>query len=88
MNGAAAGNISRRRFGGVLGGAALMAGVSASTSSCSTAAAKPNILWLTCEDIGPELGCYGDSYADTPNIDKLAAKSLRYTSAWSNASSP
>ncbi|MCC6265133.1 MAG: sulfatase [Bryobacterales bacterium] len=54
-------------------------------SSCATASAKPNILWLTCEDIGPELGCYGDSYADTPNLDKLATRSLRYTSAWSNA---
>ncbi len=85
MNGATTGSISRRRFGGVLGGAALMAGVSVSTSSCSAAAAKPNILWLTCEDIGPELGCYGDSYANTPNLDKLAARSLRYTSAWSNA---
>lgn len=85
MNGATVRNISRRQFGGVLGGAALTAGMAAGTMSCATAAAKPNILWLTCEDIGPELGCYGDSYADTPNLDKLATKSLRYTSAWSNA---
>ncbi len=85
MDGAALQRISRRRFGGVLGGAALAAGFSTGTSSCAKASAKPNILWLTCEDIGPELGCYGDSYADTPNLDKLAAKSLRYTSAWSNA---
>ena len=33
---------------------------------------RPNILWLTCEDIGPNLGCYGDDYADTPNLDALA----------------
>ncbi|MEO8270426.1 MAG: sulfatase-like hydrolase/transferase, partial [Aureliella sp.] len=45
----------------------------------------PNFLWLTSEDNGPELGCYGDSYADTPNIDALAAKSLRYINCWSNA---
>lgn len=83
--GSTGGSISRRRFGGVLGGAALAAGLGASLSSCATASAKPNILWLTCEDIGPELGCYGDSYADTPNLDKLATRSLRYTSAWSNA---
>ncbi|MBI5396672.1 MAG: sulfatase-like hydrolase/transferase [Verrucomicrobia bacterium] len=46
---------------------------------------KPNILWLTCEDIGPQLGCYGDKYAVTPNLDKLAAKGVRYRACWSNA---
>ncbi len=46
---------------------------------------RPNILWLTCEDMGPNLGCYGDSYAVTPNLDRLAAKGLRYLNAWSNA---
>lgn len=45
----------------------------------------PNILWITSEDNGPELGCYGDAYATTPNIDALAARSLRYLNAWSNA---
>ena len=46
---------------------------------------RPNILWLTCEDIGPQLGCYGDAYADTPNLDRLAAGGMRYRYAWSNA---
>ncbi|MFG0255668.1 MAG: sulfatase, partial [Rhodopirellula sp. JB053] len=46
---------------------------------------RPNILWLTSEDNGPELGCYGDEYADTPNIDQLASRSLRYRTCWSNA---
>ena len=46
---------------------------------------RPNILWLTCEDIGPALGYYGDSYADTPNLDSLAGKGIRYRYAWSNA---
>ena len=32
---------------------------------------QPNILWLTSEDNGPQLGCYGDEYARTPNIDAL-----------------
>jgi hypothetical protein len=27
---------------------------------------QPNILWITCEDIGPHLGVYGDTYADPP----------------------
>lgn len=46
---------------------------------------RPNILWLTCEDTGPQLGCYGDRYAVTPNLDALAGRSLRYLHAWSNA---
>jgi len=49
------------------------------------AADRPNILWLTCEDTSPNLGCYGDTYAVTPNLDKFAARSLRYTHAWSCA---
>ncbi len=46
---------------------------------------RPNLLWITCEDIGPEIGCYGDRYADTPTLDRLASRSLRYDCAWSNA---
>mgnify|MGYP001036462129 CR=1 FL=1 len=51
----------------------------------ATAADRPNILWLTSEDHGPHLGCYGDSYASTPNVDRLAARGMIYTHAWSNA---
>lgn len=75
-------SFSRRQFMSSMLGTAT-AGVAISCASPS--ASKPNILWLTCEDIGPELGCYGDTYADTPNIDKLSAKSLRYQHAVSNA---
>ncbi len=46
---------------------------------------KPNILWITCEDTGQELGCYGDSYASTPNLDKLAARGMKFANAWSCA---
>jgi uncharacterized sulfatase len=50
-----------------------------------TAAELPNILWITNEDMGPHLGCYGDDYAVTPNIDALAARGMRFTNASSNA---
>ena len=50
----------------------------------ATSADRPNILWITAEDHGPHLGCYGDSYATTPHIDALAKKSLLYTKASSN----
>ncbi len=46
---------------------------------------RPNILWITLEDISPDLGCYGDSFSVTPNIEALAQRSVRYTHAWSNA---
>ncbi len=46
---------------------------------------RPNILWITSEDNGCELGCYGDAYSTTPNLDKLAAKSMRFNNVWSNA---
>ena len=45
----------------------------------------PNILWVTSEDNGPHLGCYGDDYATTPNLDALAKKGMIYTRAISNA---
>lgn len=51
----------------------------------SPAADRPNILWVTSEDNGPQLGCYGDDFATTPNIDKLAARGMRYLHAWSSA---
>ena len=46
---------------------------------------KPNILWITCEDISPYLGCYGDTYAITPNLDKLAGEGVLYTNAFATA---
>jgi len=48
-------------------------------------ASKPNILWITCEDISPYLGCYGCEEAHTPNLDKLAECGVRYTHAYANA---
>lgn len=46
---------------------------------------RPNILWITSEDNGPHLGCYGDPDAHTPNLDALAARGMRYERCWSNA---
>lgn len=43
---------------------------------------RPNILWITCEDISPNLGCYGDGYARTPVLDRLASQGVRYSDAY------
>ena len=45
----------------------------------------PNILWLVSEDNSPLLGCYGDEFATTPNLDKLASDGFLYTHAYANA---
>lgn len=46
---------------------------------------QPNILWIVTEDISPALGCYGDPYATTPNLDRLAQKGIRYDHAYATA---
>jgi arylsulfatase A-like enzyme len=48
-------------------------------------AVRPNILWLTAEDLSPHLGCYGDAYARTPGLDALAKAGVRYTQAFATA---
>jgi uncharacterized sulfatase len=46
---------------------------------------RPNVLWITSEDHGPEMGCYGDEFATTPNVDAMAAKGMIFELAWSCA---
>lgn len=48
----------------------------------AVAAERPNILWITCEDISPNLGCYGDDNARTPVLDRLASQGVRYSDAY------
>lgn len=42
----------------------------------------PNILWITSEDNSPFIGAYGDDYADTPNLDRLADAGVVYENAY------
>lgn len=46
---------------------------------------RPNILWITAEDMSATLGCYSDPFATTPNLDRLSRKSSRYTHAFATA---
>jgi len=54
-------------------------------SSSEEALPPPNIIWINAEDIGPAFGCYGDEYATTPNIDKMAESSILYRHAYASA---
>lgn len=49
------------------------------------AADRPNILWITSEDNGPDLGAYGFEYAHTPALDGLAKQSAIYSKAFATA---
>ena len=46
---------------------------------------RPNFVWINTHDVSARnLGCYGDSYARTPHLDKLAAEGVRYTNAFAS----
>ncbi len=47
--------------------------------------ARPNILWISLEDLSPDLGCYGDSYARTPVLDEFAKNGVRFTKVFTHA---
>ncbi len=49
------------------------------------AKAKPNIIWITCEDISPFVRCFGEENIKTPNIDQLANDGVKYTRAFTTA---
>ena len=43
---------------------------------------RPNLLLIVSEDNGPDLGCYGDPYAQTPVLDRLASDGVRFARAF------
>ena len=55
------------------------------TGKANEASDRPNILWLSCEDISAHLHCYGYPNARTPNLERLAAQGTRYTNAFVTA---
>ena len=48
---------------------------------------KPNVLFILCDDLGAhDVGCFGSTYHQTPNIDRLATRGVKFTQAY--AASP
>jgi len=46
---------------------------------------RPNIIFILADDLGyTDLGCQGSRYYESPNIDRLASQSLRFTNAYSS----
>jgi iduronate 2-sulfatase len=52
--------------------------------SSLAAGEKPNVLLICVDDLKPALGCYGDTLAKTPNLDRLAARGMRFDLAYCN----
>ncbi|MCB1128148.1 MAG: sulfatase-like hydrolase/transferase, partial [Verrucomicrobiae bacterium] len=50
----------------------------------TAAKGHPNILLLLVDDLKPNIGCYGDPLAITPNLDRLAARGMRFDQAYCN----
>lgn len=73
----------RRDFLGRVAGSAAVAGLGGRRGRAS--GERPNFLWLVSEDNSPWLGCYGDSLARTPHLDRLAREGVLFTRAFVNA---
>ncbi len=58
-----------------------LAAAGAQTSS------RPNVVLIVADDLGYQLGCYGDKVARTPNLDRLAADGTRFTRAYCTTAS-
>ena len=49
--------------------------------------ARPNIVFILADDLGwSDLGCYGSTFYETPHLDQLAAKGMRFTDAYAACS--
>jgi uncharacterized sulfatase len=62
-----------------------VAAFAASDSAAAQAPSRPNILWISAEDLSPDLGCYGVDTARTPHLDRLASEGARFTRAFAVA---
>lgn len=64
----------------------LAASLGAGLTAASGATRRPNIVLVLADDLGwAELGCYGSRFNRTPNLDRMAARSVRFTDAYSAA---
>ncbi|MHC4501255.1 MAG: sulfatase-like hydrolase/transferase, partial [Planctomycetota bacterium] len=49
-------------------------------------AGKPNIVFILADDLGwHQLGCYGSTFYETPNLDRFAKEGMRFTDAYAAA---
>jgi arylsulfatase A-like enzyme len=58
------------------------AGLSCGASAVSQVPANPNVLFITVDDLNTEVGFLGDAHAKTPNMDRLAERSVVFRRAY------
>lgn len=64
----------------------LLLAVAGSASLVQADSPQPNIIFILTDDLGwSELGCYGNKFNETPNVDRLAAQGIRFTQAYAAA---
>lgn len=68
-------------------GLSILAAALAVASATAEAAKKPNIVVMVADDLGLQLGCYGDPVAKTPNLDRLAAEGTRFSRSYCTTAS-
>ena len=56
-----------------------------SSSLAVAADQKPNIVWIIVDDMSANFSCYGEDLIETPNVDRLAARGLKFTNAFVTA---
>jgi arylsulfatase len=65
---------------------ALVTGMSVTGCDAPKNEKRPNIIYILADDLGyAELGCYGQTQIETPNIDALAANGMRFTQHYSGS---
>jgi len=65
----------------------LAAGVALCSAAHAAPPAKPNLVLVIADDLGTQLGCYGDKMALTPRLDRLAGEGVRFANAHVTAAS-
>jgi N-sulfoglucosamine sulfohydrolase len=75
-------DLNRRDFLGRVGLTAISTLVSVSTPAKSQPKQRPNILFITADDLGLELSCYGETLIQTTHIDKLATSGVQFQIAY------
>jgi len=70
--------MDRRRFLKALSAA----GLGCLSSGMKSAQPRPDVLFIFVEDLAVRLGCFGDNFAKTPNIDALAADGMVFENAY------